>query len=147
MLKRVMKNLLVIFLISIFIIGCANVGNKSIKDVDSKQVEVTLTKGSTTKAEVEAIFGDPYETSFTDDGQIIYKYQYDDATFLTPETVGSVILTLDLAGAKSKGKKLAGAKSKGKRNELTILFDENDVVKKFNMSNSDIESGTLLFAN
>ena len=137
MLKRVMKNLLVIFLISIFIIGCADVGNKSIKDVDSKQVEATLTEGSTTKAEVEAIFGDPYETSFTDGGQIIYKYQYDDATFLTPETVGSVILTLGLAGAKSKGK----------RNELTILFDENNVVKKFYISNSDIDSGTLKFAN
>ena len=54
-----------------------------------------------------------------------------------PETVGSVILTLGLAGVKAKGQ----------RNELTVLFDENDVVKKFNMSNSDIESGSLLFAN
>ena len=137
MLKLDMKNLLVIFLMPIFFISCADVGNKSIKDVDSKQVEATLTEGVTTKAEVESIFGDPYETSFTDGGQVIYKYQYDDASFLTPETVGSVVLTLGLAGVKSKGK----------RNELTILFDENDVVKKFNMSNSDIESGSILFAN
>ena len=132
-----MKKLLSILAIFTFLVGCADVGNKSIKDVDSKQVEATLTQGVTTKAEVEAIFGDPYETSFTDGGQVIYKYQYDDASYFTPETVGSVVLTLGLAGVKSKGK----------RNELTILFDENDIVKKFNMSNSDIESGSILFAN
>ena len=132
-----MKKILSILVIFTFLVGCADVGNKSIKDVDSKQVEATLTQGVTTKAEVEAIFGDPYETSFTDGGQVIYKYQYDDASYFTPETVGSVVLTLGLAGVKSKGK----------RNELTILFDENDIVKKFNMSNSDIESGSILFAN
>ena len=132
-----MKKLLSILAIFTFLVGCADVGNKSIKDVDSKQVEATLTQGVTTKAEVEAIFGDPYETSFTNGGQVIYKYQYDDASYFTPETVGSVVLTLGLAGVKSKGK----------RNELTILFDENDIVKKFNMSNSDIESGSILFAN
>jgi|TARA_B100000575_G_scaffold247700_1_gene213273 hypothetical protein len=132
-----MKKILSTLVIFTFLVGCADVGNKSIKDVDSKQVEATLTQGVTTKAEVEAIFGDPYETSFTDGGQVIYKYQYDDASYFTPETVGSVVLTLGLAGVKSKGK----------RNELTILFDENDIVKKFNMSNSDIESGSILFAN
>src|SRR5210317_638503 len=107
-----MIKFLTIFSFFLLIISCADVGNKSIKDVDSKQVEATLTEGVTTKAEVESIFGDPYETSFTDGGQVIYKYQYDDASFLTPETVGSVVLTLGLAGVKSKGK----------RNELTILF-------------------------
>ena len=68
---------------------------------------------------------------------MIYRYHYDDTTALTAETVGSVLLTFGLAGTKTKGQ----------RNELTILFDENDIVKKFNMSNSDIETGTLLFAN
>ena len=72
-----MKKILSILVIFTFLVGCADVGNKSIKDVDSKQVEATLTQGVTTKAEVEAIFGDPYETSFTDGGQVIYKYQYD----------------------------------------------------------------------
>ncbi len=132
-----MKSFFLLILMTLFIFSCADVGNKSLKDVDGNQVKATLTEGKTTKEEVEAIFGDPYETSYTDGGQLIYKYQYDDTTAFTPETVGSVVLTLGLAGVKSKGT----------RNELTILFDENDVIKKFNMSNSDIESGTLLFAN
>ena len=132
-----MKKFLILLVTFSFLIGCADVGNKSIKDIDSEKAEATLTEGVTTKAEVEAIFGDPYETTFTDGGQIIYKYQYDDTSAFTVETVTSVIFTLGLAGTKSKGN----------RNELTILFDENDVVKKFNMSNSDIEAGTLLFAD
>jgi len=68
---------------------------------------------------------------------LIWTYQYDDTSAFTVETVGSVLFTLGLAGIKSEGT----------RNELVILFDENDVVKKFNMSNSDVETGTLLFAD
>ena len=49
--------------------------------------------------------------------------------------VGSVLFTLGLAGTKYKGT----------RNELVILFDEKNIVKKFNISNSEIETGTILF--
>ena len=96
-----------------------------------------LLKAKQLNPRLKSKFGDPFETSFTDGGQLIYKYQYDDATALTAETVGSVIFTLGLLGTKTKGE----------RNTLTILFDNNDIVRKFNMSNSKIESGTLIFAN
>ena len=131
------KNTIIILWLTIFVFGCADTGNKSIKDVSTDQVKAVITIGKTTKEEVNQLFGGPFETSFTDSGETIYRYQYDDTSFFTPETVGSVILTLGLAGVKAKGQ----------RNELTILFDEDDIVKKFNMSNSDIESGSLLFAN
>ena len=36
-------------------------------------------------------------------------------------------------------------KSEGTRTELVILFDENDIVKRFNLSNSPIETGTGIF--
>jgi len=81
------------------------------------------------------MFGSPYKTSYTDNGSLIWTYQYDDTTALTPETVGSVLFTLGLAGTKSKGT----------RNVLVILFDEKNIVKKFNMSNSEVETGTILF--
>ena len=132
-----LKKAIIILTLSIFVFSCADTGNKSIKDVSTSQVKAVITIGETTKEEVNQLFGGPFETTFTDSGETVYRYQYDDTSFFTPETVGSVILTLGLAGVKSKGK----------RNELTILFDENDIVKKFNMSNSDIESGSLLFAN
>ena len=132
-----LKKAIIILMLSILVSSCADTGNKSIKDVSTSQVKAVITIGETTKEEVNQLFGGPYETTFTDSGETVYRYQYDDTSYFTPETVGSVILTLGLAGVKAKGQ----------RNELTVLFDENDVVKKFNMSNSDIESGSLLFAN
>ena len=131
-----MKVIISLVFLTLFLVSCADVGNKSLKDVDSKQVQAKITEGKTTKSEIESMFGDPFETSFTDGGQLIFKYQYDDATALTAETVGSVIFTLGLLGTKTEGN----------RNTLTLLFDDNNIVKKFNMSNSKIESGTLLFA-
>ena len=115
--------------------GCANVGNKSMKDATPASVDAQLTIGQTTKAQVEAMFGSPYETKYTDGGLLIWTYRYDDTSALTMETVGSVVLTAGIAGTKARGT----------RNELVVLFDENDVVKRFNMSNSPIEAGTGLF--
>ena len=126
-----------ILVASLMLVACANTGNESMKGMTEDKVQATIVAGKTTKAQIQGMFGSPFETSYTDNGALIWKYQYDDTTAFTPETVGSVIFTLGLAGTKSEGT----------RNELVILFDENDVVRKFNMSNSDIETGTLLFAN
>ena len=132
-----MKNLLICLLgFTLLFSGCANTGNKSLKDVSESQVKGQIKEGVTTRSQVQAMLGSPFKTSYTDNGSLIWTYQYDDTSALTIETVGSAILTLGLAGSKSKGT----------RNELVILFDEKDIVKKFNMSNSKIESGTLLFA-
>lgn len=133
-----MKNFKFLALLSTFILtlnGCANVGNKSVKDVSESAVHGSITKGVTTMNEVKTMFGSPIKTSFTDGGSVIWTYTYDDTSALTPETVGSVILTLGLAGTKSRGT----------RNELVVMFDENNVVKNFSMSNSPIEAGTGLF--
>ncbi len=121
---------------ALFLFACANTGNESMKGMTESRVQAQIVAGTTTKAQIKGMFGSPIETSYTDSGALIWKFQYDDTTALTPETVGSILLTLGLAGTKSEGT----------RNELVILFDENDIVQKFNMSNSDIETGTLLFA-
>ena len=126
-----------ILIASLSLFGCANTGNESMKGQTEEKVSAKIVEGVTTKSQIKGMFGSPFETSYTDSGALIWKYQYDDTTAFTPETVGSVIFTLGLAGTKSEGT----------RNELVILFDENDVVRRFNMSNSDIETGTLLFAD
>ena len=81
------------------------------------------------------MFGSPIKTSYTDNGSLIWTYQFDDTTALTPQTVGSIIFTWGLAGTKTKGT----------CNELVVLFDENNAVEKFNMSNSKINQKTNLF--
>jgi hypothetical protein len=40
---------------------------------------------------------------------------------------------------------LFGSSMSGKRKELVILFDDADVVKRFNMSESDVQTKTGLF--
>ncbi len=129
------KKIAIALLTLTFISGCANVGNPKLNGITEVDVQKIIVSGKTTQNEVKAYFGSPFQTSFTDGGLAIWTYQYDDTSALTPETVGSVVLTLGLAGAKSRGT----------RNELVILFDENKVVKNFNMSNSPIEAGTGVF--
>ena len=131
-----MKNLLIIFIGLMFTLaGCTGAGNESIKNASEAQVKKQITEGITTKDQVQAMFGSPIKTSYTDNGSLIWTYQFDDTTALTPQTIGSVLFTWGLAGTKTKGT----------RNELVVLFDENNLVKKFNMSNSKINSGTNLF--
>ncbi len=130
-----MGKLFSIFLLALVVAGCANTGNKSIANATPESVETLLKIGETTKEEVTAIFGAPITAMYTDGGLLIWTYRYDDTTALTAETVGSFLFTMGLAGGKSEGT----------RNELVILFDKNDVVKRYNMSNSPIESGSGIF--
>ena len=124
-----------IVLVTLMAIGCANVGNKSMKNVTEDDIDTSIVAGQTTKAQIQGMFGSPFETTYTDGGLLIWTYRYDDTSALTPETIGSAVLTWGLLGTKSRGT----------RNELVVLFDENDVVKRFNMSNSPIEAGTGIF--
>ena len=131
-----MKKLnIILFSLMLILAGCAGTGNESLKNATESQVKKQITIGVTTKDQVQAMFGSPIKTSYTDNGSLIWTYQFDDTTALTPQTVGSIIFTWGLAGTKTKGT----------RNELVVLFDENNVVKKFNMSNSKINQGTNLF--
>ena len=59
------------------------------------------------------MLGSPFETSYTDSGLLIWKYQCDDISAFTEETVGSFLSTFDIAGMKSEGT----------RDELIIVFD------------------------
>ena len=131
-----MKKLnIILFGLMLILAGCAGTGNESLKNATESQVKKQISIGVTTKDQVQAMFGSPIKTSYTDNGSLIWTYQFDDTTALTPQTVGSIIFTWGLAGTKTKGT----------RNELVVLFDENNVVKKFNMSNSKINQGTNLF--
>ena len=129
-----MKHLSLIALI-IFLTACASAGNKAVEGLSQEDVKKSITLNQTTSDQVRQLFGSPMETSYTDGGLEIWKYEYVDASALTAETVGSAILTLGLAGSKSKGTKY----------ELTLLFNDDGTVKKFNMNDSAVEAGTGIF--
>ncbi|EWS96685.1 hypothetical protein LOC50_17200 [Pseudoalteromonas sp. SCSIO 43095] len=105
------------------------------EDLTEVDASAKIIKGKTTQQEIRIEFGSPYKTSYTDGGLSIWKYRYDNTSAFTVETVGSILFAYGLASTKSEGT----------RSELVMLFDENNVVKQFNMSNIPIESGTGLF--
>ena len=131
-----LKTLTAIMMIGFLLQACASGGNQSLVGQKSAQVDGTLIKGKTTKTQVEGIYGDPMETSFTNDGSLIYKYRYDDASGLNAKTAASVLFTWGLAGYKMEGTRL----------ELVVLFDGDAIVKNYNFSTSDVDGGTGLFA-
>jgi hypothetical protein len=130
------KNIIAILFLSVLVTNCASGGNQSLVGQEPTQVESKIVKGKTTQSEVIAMYGDPMETSFTAAGTMIYNYRYDDASGLNAKTAASVLFTWGLAGYKMEGTRL----------ELVVLFDEDNVVKNYNFSTSEVDGGTGLFA-
>ena len=131
-----LKTLTAIIMVGFLLQACASGGNQSLVGQKSSVVDGTLIKGKTTKTQVEGIYGDPLETSFTNDGSLIYKYRYDDTSAMNAKTVASVLFTYGLAGKKLEGTRL----------ELVVLFDGDAIVKNYNFSTSEVDGGTGLFA-
>ena len=46
--------------------GCTGSGNESIKNATESQVKMQITKGVTTKDQVQAMYVSPIKTSYTD---------------------------------------------------------------------------------
>ena len=120
---------------ALMLVGCANQGSTVLKSLTEAEVESKIVVGKTTRDEVRALYGSPLETKYTDSGLEIWTYQYDDTTGLNPENIASKVFTLGLAGSKQVGD----------RKELVVLFDGNNVVKRFNMSKSPVTKGTGMF--
>ena len=126
---------ILIAMTALMLVGCANQGSTVLKSITEAEVESKIVVGKTTRDEVRALYGSPLETKYTDSGLEIWTYQYDDTTGLNPENIASAVFTLGLAGSKQVGD----------RKELVVLFDENNVVKRFNMSKSPVTKGTGIF--
>lgn len=114
-----------------FMAGCATAGNDSLRKESEESVSLKIVEGQTTQAEIKEMFGSPFETTFTDGGLQVWKYELVKAKADAASYVPIV--------------SLFAASSSGTKKELTILFDENEVVKKYNMSESAIKARTGLF--
>ena len=72
-----MKQLFYFLAIFIFIAGCASTGNQTLKEETEASVSAKIINNVTTQAEIKAMFGSPYQTTYTDGGLEIWKYQLD----------------------------------------------------------------------
>jgi hypothetical protein len=119
---------------TLFFLGCANQGSTVLKKLNEADVNKNITVGKTTRNEIRAMFGSPLETKYTDSGLEIWRYHFEDTTGLNPANIASQTLTLGLAGSRRTGTE----------KELVILYNDDYTVKRFNMSEAPVQTGTGL---
>tara|TARA_B100000768_G_C11057268_1_gene280907 strand:+ start:97 stop:498 length:402 start_codon:yes stop_codon:yes gene_type:complete len=120
-----------ICVISFTFLGCATAGNDSLRLESEASINNKIQIGVTTKAEIKSLFGSPMTTSYTDGGSEIWKYEL---SKMSADPTSYIPVVGLLAGSSS-----------GVKKELVLLFNENDTVRKFNMSESDVKVRTGMF--
>ena len=126
--KKVNVRLLAGLVAVLILSGCASSGNQTLKDETEFTVSAKVVEGETTAAEIKAMFGSPYETTYTDSGLLIWKFRLDD---LKSDAINYIPIV-----------NWFGSSVSGSRKELVVLFDENDVVRRSNMSESEVKTKT-----
>lgn len=110
-----------------FIFGCANQGGNVLRNLTEADVNSLIVVGETTRNEIRALFGEPHNsTTYSKLGIEIWKYRYEDTAAWNRATVASDGIFLESL----KNGHL------GKKKELTIIYNEDYTVKRFNMSSS-----------
>lgn len=115
---------------SLFLSGCASVGNQSLKKETEQSVAAKITEGTSTKAQVRGQFGSPAKTTFTDGGHEVWTYELAN---MSADGISYVPILGLFAGSTS-----------GTKKELVVMFDLKGVVKRFSMSESPISMKTGL---
>jgi len=126
-----MKKVIILLFATMFVVSCASTGNQTLKTESEVSIASKVQEGVTTAPEIKAMFGSPYETSYTDGGLMIWKYRLDD---MRSDAVNFIPIV-----------NWFGTSASGTRKELVVLFDDNDVVKRMNMSESDVKTKTGIF--
>lgn len=113
--------------------GCASTGNETLRQESETTMSQKILEGKTTKDEVRKMFGSPFKTSFTDGGLEIWNYEFSN---VSADAVSYIPIV-----------SMFGGSSSGKKKELVVMFDSQNVVKRFSMSESDVKHKTGLFNN
>jgi len=92
-----------------------------------------VVEGKTTREEIRAQFGSPAKTSFTEGGLEIWNYEFAN---VSADAVNFIPIV-----------NLFGTSASGTKKELVVLFDENGLVRRYSMSESDVSMRTGLFNN
>ena len=116
-----MNKLVLLVAVALTLGACASYG-KQFSQEDIKEFE----KGKTTLSEIKNVLGKPYSTGFNEKGEATMTYIYTDirlkgATFIP-------IVGIAAGGANTKTQ------------IVKFFFDENEVLLKYDFSESDVET-------
>ena len=122
-----MKNFY-IFASLLILASCAtgSGGNQTLKNESESSVTTKIINNVTTQSEIKAMFGSPYETTYTDGGMEIWKFRLDD---MRADAINYVPIV-----------NWFGTSFTGTRKELVILFNDDGTVKRNSMSESDVQN-------
>jgi len=127
------KNVAVIAASLAVLAGCAGTGNKALRAETEQSVSTKIFEGKTTKSEIKQAFGSPAKTEFTDGGLEVWHYEF---VNVSSDAVSFIPIV-----------NLFGTSASGTKKELVVLFDETNTVKKYSMSESDVQQKTGIFNN
>ena len=128
----IMKKYLFLTLTFFLIASCGSTsGNRVLLAESELSVDSKIIEGITTQSEIKAMFGSPFETTFTDGGMEIWKYRFDN---LDADAVNYIPIVNMFTQSYS-----------GDRKELVILFNDNGTVKRSSMAESDVTTKAGLF--
>lgn len=129
----VFRSIFLIF-ISLFLISCVSTGNTILKDETESTVAAKITKGVTTKDQVQLMFGSPFSVTFSTEAAL--------------ET-----WTYEFADLKMDGENfipfasLFGSSFSGTKKMLVIIFNDDNTVLKYSMSESPYSQKSGVFNN
>ncbi|OCG07912.1 hypothetical protein A9G13_06805 [Gilliamella sp. wkB178] len=119
-------------ILSLTLAGCGSSGNEKIRSETKDTISQKIVQNVTSKAEIENMFGAPDSTTFTESGLEIWKYTL---VKVKAKGVNFVPIVNIFAAGTNDTKK-----------EITILFDEHDIVKKYTYAETEGESRSGVFA-
>ena len=130
-----MKNILFVFIFSIFLSGCVTAPEpltKKNSELTQGMVQMNLEVGKTTKSDVIETFGSPNITTRDSSGNEVWTYQRQAQVSQSSSSSGFIFVII--AG---KSTEASGFETSSKMMTLIIKFDENDIVTDFKSRESN----------
>ena len=130
-----MKNILLIFIFSILLIGCVTAPEpltKKNSELTQGMVQMSLEVGKTTKSDVIETFGAPNITTRDSSGNEVWTYQRQAQVSQSSSSSGFIFVII--AG---KSAEASGFETSSKMMTLIIKFDGNDIVTDFKSRESN----------
>jgi hypothetical protein len=126
--RKIINTTSAIFFMVLLVTGCASIGNESLRKESESTVAQKIIEGKTSKAEIRSMFDSPISISFTEGGLEIWKYEL---SKMSADGVSYIPVV-----------SLFGTSSSGTKKELTVLFDEKGIVKRYSMNESPVQVKT-----
>ena len=125
--NRSLAGMLAAAILAMSLGACVSAGNKSLKEQTPESLS-TLLQAGTPQEEVSAALGDPLSVSYTDSGREIWFYELVQGKM----TAQSFIPVVSMFSSGVEGRKKL----------LVILYDKEELVDRYNLSDSAYESKT-----